>query len=64
MAKVVRMPPRVCDRLAVQKIAAARQREITALAFKLWLARGFQNGSPQEDWLKAQREVGRQRLRA
>jgi len=34
------------------------------VAFELWLARGFQNGSPQEDWLRAQREVTRQRLRA
>jgi DUF2934 family protein len=64
MAKVVRITPRVCDRLTPQNIAPAKQREIAAVAFDLWLARGFQNGSPQEDWLRAQREVTRQRLRA
>jgi hypothetical protein len=64
MAKVVRMTPRVCDKFATRNIAPAKQREVAALAYKLWLARGFQNGSPQEDWLRAQREVGRQRLRA
>jgi len=65
MAKVTRMTPRVCDRLTPRNIAPAKQREIAALAFNLWLDRGFQNGSPQEDWLRAQREVGRQeRLRA
>jgi len=64
MAKVVRITPRVCDRPTPQNIAPAEQREIAAVAFELWLARGFQNGSPQEDWLRAQREVTRQRLRA
>jgi len=64
MAKVVRMTPKVCDRLTPRNIAPAQQREIAALAYRHWLARGFQNGSPQEDWLRAQREVGRQRLRA
>ena len=64
MARVVRITPRVCDRPTPQNIAPAKQREIAAVAFELWLARGFQNGSPQEDWLRAQREVTRQRLRA
>jgi hypothetical protein len=64
MAKITRMTPRVCDKLTRRNIAPARQREVATLAYKLWLARGFQNGSPQEDWLRAQREVGRQRLRA
>jgi hypothetical protein len=59
MANETRMTPRVCDRFAQRSIAPAKQREITALAYKLWLARGFQNGSPQEDWLRAQRAVYR-----
>jgi hypothetical protein len=33
------------------------QKRIALRAFELWLAREFQNGSPQEDWLRAQREV-------
>jgi hypothetical protein len=64
MAKVVRMTARVCDRFTTGNVAPAKQREIAALAYKLWLARRFQNGSPQEDWLQAQREVGQRRLRA
>ncbi|MGO4880011.1 MAG: DUF2934 domain-containing protein [Bryobacteraceae bacterium] len=64
MANVIRETTRFCDRLAPRNIASAQQREIAALAYKLWLARGFQNGSPQEDWLRAQRAVCRQRLRA
>jgi hypothetical protein len=64
MAKLMRMTPRVCDRFTPRHVAPAKQREIAALAYKLWLARGFQNGSPQEDWLRAQRDVGKQRLRA
>jgi hypothetical protein len=64
MEKVMRETTRVCDRLAPRNIASAKQREIAALAYKLWLARGFQNGSPQEDWLRAQQAVCRQRPRA
>jgi|HubBroStandDraft_6_1064221.scaffolds.fasta_scaffold6400078_1 hypothetical protein len=63
MAKTTRMTPRVCDRLTPRNIAPAKQREVAALAYTLWLNRGFQNGSPQEDWLRAQRQV-RRRVRA
>ena len=47
-----------CDRMALP--GAARpgiQQQIADRAFDLWLARGFRKGSPQEDWLQAQREV-------
>ncbi|MGA3039967.1 MAG: DUF2934 domain-containing protein [Bryobacteraceae bacterium] len=64
MGKVTRITPRVCDKLAAREIAPAQQREIAALAYNLWLERGFQGGSPQEDWLRAQRVVRQQRLRA
>ena len=64
MTKATQITTRICDKYAARNVAPAAQREITALAFKLWLARGFQNGSPQEDWLQAQRVVYRQRLRA
>lgn len=64
MANVMRETTRVCDRLAPRNIASAKQREIAALAYELWLARGFQNGSPQEDWLRAQRAVCLQHPRA
>jgi hypothetical protein len=31
--------------------------EIAALAYSYWEARGFQGGSPKEDWLRAEREL-------
>jgi hypothetical protein len=64
MANVMHITTRVCDKFAPRSIAPAKQREIAALAYKLWLARSFQNGSPQEDWLRAQRAVCHERLRA
>jgi putative hemolysin len=64
MAKVKSITTRVCDEFAVRNLAASEQREVAALAYKYWLARGFHDGSPQEDWLRAQRVVCRIRLRA
>ena len=64
MAITIRRTTTVCDRFAPRNIAPAKKREITALAYKLWLARGFQNGWSQEDWLRALRKVCQQRLRA
>ena len=29
------------------------QQRIAALAYNLWLARGFRRGSPETDWLRA-----------
>jgi hypothetical protein len=34
-----------------------RQKEVAALAYEFWRARRFRNGSPQEDLLRADREV-------
>jgi len=64
MANVVRITTRVCDKFTPREMAPAEQREIAALAYKFWLARSFQNGSPQEDWLRARRAVCQERLRA
>jgi len=64
MVKAMRTPTRVCETFTPRNLTPARQREISEVAYQLWLARGFRNGSPQEDWLRAQREVCRQRLRA
>ena len=30
--------------------------DIAALAYSYWVARGFQDGSPEEDWLRAEQE--------
>jgi len=31
--------------------------DIARLAYSFWEARGFQGGSPEEDWLRAEREL-------
>jgi hypothetical protein len=31
--------------------------EIAKLAYSFWAARGFQYGSPEEDWLRAERQL-------
>jgi len=32
--------------------------DIAALAYSYWVERGCQGGSPEEDWLRAERELG------
>jgi hypothetical protein len=43
------------------------QQRVAALAYNLWLARGFRRGSPETDWLRADRLIrgtsGKMRLR-
>jgi len=56
--QAVRKIAETCDQLALPGAARPNtQKRIALRAFELWLAREFQNGSPQEDWLRAQREV-------
>ena len=31
--------------------------EIAKLAYSYWIARGYTHGSPEEDWLRAEREL-------
>ena len=31
--------------------------EVAALAYSFWADRGYQGGSPEEDWLRAEREL-------
>lgn len=33
--------------------------DIAALAYSYWVGRGYQGGSAEEDWLRAERELGR-----
>ena len=35
--------------------------EVAQLAYSYWLARGCPDGSPEEDWLRAEQEILRQR---
>ena len=36
--------------------------EISALAYSYWVARGHQDGCPEEDWLRAERELSQRAL--
>ena len=36
---------------------APTQEQIACLAYSYWEARGYQGGSPEEDWLRAEREL-------
>ena len=38
-------------------VATVDQGEIAALAYRLWLERGWPEGSPEEDWFLAEREL-------
>jgi Protein of unknown function (DUF2934) len=33
------------------------QHEIAALAYKFWQARGCPDGTPEEDWFRAEKEI-------
>jgi hypothetical protein len=48
-----------CDGFVLRDTTPKDQREIGTVAYDLWLARAFRDGSPQEDWLQAQRQVQR-----
>ena len=37
--------------------AAPAPEQIAHLAYSYWEARGYQGGSPEEDWLRAEREL-------
>ncbi|HUB77943.1 MAG TPA: DUF2934 domain-containing protein [Bryobacteraceae bacterium] len=36
---------------------APSREEIARLAYSYWEARGYQSGSPEEDWLRAEQEL-------
>jgi hypothetical protein len=58
MAKLTNVTIRVCE--IASRISRPKQQEIARLAYRHWLARSFRKGSPQEDWLRALREVSHQ----
>ena len=42
---------------AAASVSEPSQEEIAKLAFLYWEARGCMGGSPEEDWLRAEREL-------
>jgi hypothetical protein len=40
-----------------------KQQEVAALAYEFWQARGCSDGSPEEDWFRAERELQGRRER-
>jgi len=48
-------------READSELTAPTQDEIAALAYSYWEARGYQGGSPQEDWFRAESELARKK---
>lgn len=43
--------------VTVETAYAPAESEIAALAYTYWAGRGYQGGSPEEDWLRAEREL-------
>lgn len=43
--------------VAAVPVAEPQQADIAKLAFLYWEARGYQGGSPEEDWLRAEQEL-------
>jgi Protein of unknown function (DUF2934) len=50
--------------LAVPAVAEPSREAIAALAYLYWQTRGGQNGSADEDWLRAERQLRQQVLRS
>ena len=47
--------------LADDELSAPVSDRIAELAYSYWEARGFQGGSPWEDWFRAEQELKRRR---
>ena len=43
--------------IAAGEIPVNLREEIARLAYSYWEARGYQGGSPEEDWYRAEREI-------
>jgi hypothetical protein len=57
--RTVRTAPVVAAEISVTQPVPAMptQDQIAALAYAYWEARGFQGGSPEQDWLRAEQEL-------
>lgn len=55
------MTPAVDSREAASAESSPSREEIAKLAHSYWIARGYAHGSPEEDWLRAERELRNKR---
>jgi hypothetical protein len=54
------MLPQLEKRTTVSEISEPQNRErVAALAYEFWQARGCPQGTPDEDWFRAEREIAR-----
>jgi hypothetical protein len=53
----VSIPAAEPDSVAVVAVSVPSREEIAALAYSFWEARGYQDGSPEEDWLRAEEQL-------
>ena len=58
-AKRVTKPAEVAavEVAAIERVTNPSQEEIARLAYLFWEARGCQGGSPEEDWLRAEKQL-------
>jgi len=54
--KTVKHSKAVPAAIAVEAIAVNAHEEIAKIAYGYWEARGYQHGSPEQDWLRAEQE--------
>ncbi len=47
--------------IADEELSAQAGDRVAELAYSYWEARGFQGGSPWEDWFRAEQELKRRR---
>ena len=50
-------PPPVVQAVEVTAISQSAFETVAALAYSFWEARGYQGGSPEEDWLRAEQTL-------
>jgi hypothetical protein len=55
-AKIAPKPP-AAEPVSAHAATAPSFEQIAELAYSFWVERGYQNGSPEEDWLRAEREL-------
>jgi hypothetical protein len=43
--------------VSVESVVEISNEAVAQLAYSYWVARGYQGGSPEEDWLRAEQEL-------